>query len=87
MTDKLLNATPFLLAGILLALALGQLFSAQAETRTQELRHVYTVCNESRISPTITEQACGDLLDKTHTRFTCSDRNTSPTNICTVKEL
>lgn len=47
---------------------------------------VYTICNESRLSPTIHEEQCGNIQDATHTEFLCASNNTSPATHCWVED-
>jgi hypothetical protein len=46
---------------------------------------VYQVCNESRMSETISERGCGDLQDQLHLEFLCKQANTRPDNHCWVE--
>lgn len=72
----------FLLAVVF---ALGNAAGHASGATESAKRLVYSVCNDSRMSPTITEQQCGDLQDQTGTEFLCEEANTSPTNICWVE--
>jgi hypothetical protein len=68
-----------------LILALGQAAGHASGATDQLKRDVYRVCNQSRISSTITEGSCADLQDATNTEFLCAENNTSPNNICWVE--
>lgn len=57
----------------------------QAE-KVHKLETVYAVCNESRISPTITETECGQLQDKWGIEFLCQANNTDPQNHCWTEQ-
>lgn len=46
---------------------------------------VYQVCNESRISATISERGCADLQDQLHMEFLCEQANDRPDNHCWVE--
>ena len=48
-------------------------------------QEVYRVCNQSRISPSVTEAECAELQDKYNMRFICEERNAQPDNICWVE--
>lgn len=50
------------------------------------LQSVYTVCNDSRISATITEASCAALQDSTRTEFLCDGMGTSPQLRCWVED-
>lgn len=54
--------------------------------RDNELAQVYSICNESRMSPVINETECGNAQDLTNTEFLCEQANTLPTNHCWVEE-
>lgn len=47
---------------------------------------VYTMCQESRMYDTVSEETCGALQDKFNMEFLCSERNKSITNTCWVEE-
>lgn len=69
---------------IILLLTTGAigLWQHQEQTRTDM---VYAVCNQSRISPDISEAECGRLQDKWHREFLCQANNMDPKNICWVE--
>lgn len=48
-------------------------------------QHVYDVCNDSRISATISENNCGYLQDRYNMEFICKENNTSVNNMCWVE--
>lgn len=71
---------------IVLLLALSvittqQLFSRDADVKAM----VYQVCNDSRTSPTITEEQCGNIQDLSNTEFLCEANNPLPSNYCWVE--
>lgn len=69
--------TFFIILATIMAIGLWQ----QAQ-KVHKLETVYAVCNESRISLTITEKECGQLQDLWHIEFLCKANNTDPANVC-----
>lgn len=59
--------------------------SKKAE-RLGEMKSVYIVCNDSRMSATVTEASCAALQDVTRTEFLCEDMGTSSDIRCWVED-
>jgi hypothetical protein len=53
--------------------------------RVEPAALVYQVCNESRMSATISERGCADLQDQLHLEFLCTQANDRPDNHCWVE--
>lgn len=47
---------------------------------------VYSACNESRISDTVTEETCGYLQDRYNMEFLCKENNKDSQTQCWVEE-
>lgn len=59
-------------------------FSAQTSdlSLAQKSEQVYETCNQSRVSPTVSEEACGALQDAYGIEFLCKDHNSEPQTVC-----
>lgn len=60
----------------------GRTFWQEKDDPTTQAALVYSVCNQSRISPTITEGECGRLQDKWNIEFICAANNQNPNTRC-----
>lgn len=57
------------------------------ETKQMNMDYVYTICNESRLYDTATEELCGELLDYYSFDFICQAYNKNIDNHCQVEEI
>lgn len=85
--NERLTMVLFGLLGMLIACVVFAGFvNARAEESTNKHDYVYTVCNNSRLSPTINERECADLQAELDVEFICEQRNDLVTNTCWTED-
>lgn len=58
-----------------------------ADSNVTNKEYVYSMCNESRVYDTVSEELCGELLDYYSFDFVCQNANKNLDNPCQIEEI